>query len=102
MYRPKAFPHCGFNGRPPSTSLSHPRIDFYREEFLKLQHCLQSQREFFSDRAIDDAECALRRVVAQLDDLCCQQDADKIVSSLLEKFGLVARLAAWSDSRMVH
>lgn len=102
MYRPKAFPRCEFTGRPPSSTLPHPRIDFYREEFVKLQQCLQSQREFFSDRAIDEAECALQRIVAQLDDLCCQQDADKVVSGLLQKFGLVARLAAWSDSRQVH
>ena len=102
MYRPKAFPRSEFTGRLSTPCLPHPRIDFYREEFVKLQQCLQSQREFFSDRAIDDAECALQRVVAQLDDLCGQQDADAVVSGLLQKFGLVARLAAWSDSRPVH
>ena len=42
------------------------------------------------------------QVMASLEELCGQQDADLVVSALLEKFGVVARLAAWSDSRPIH
>ncbi|MBA3819661.1 MAG: hypothetical protein H0X17_12265, partial [Deltaproteobacteria bacterium] len=35
--------------------------DFYREEFLKHRQCLALQREYFSERAIIDADAALAR-----------------------------------------
>jgi hypothetical protein len=85
-----------------STGFTSTRIDFYREEFVKLQRFLHGQRECFSERAITEAECALMQVMASLDEVCGQQDADLQVSALLEKFGVVARLASWSDSRPVH
>ena len=31
--------------------------DFYREEFVKCQRCLDKQREFYSEHAIRDMEC---------------------------------------------
>jgi hypothetical protein len=103
MRRPKASPFSDSTGRPLlPTALPSTRIDFYREEFVKLQQFLHGQRECFSEHAISEAECALVRVMASLEELCGQQDADVIVSALLEKFGVVARLAAWSDSRPVH
>jgi hypothetical protein len=84
------------------TAFTATRIDFYREEFIKLQQFLHGQRECFSERAISEAECALVQVMASLDELCGRQDADLQVSTLLEKFGVVARLASWSDARPVH
>jgi|OpeIllAssembly_1097287.scaffolds.fasta_scaffold938062_2 hypothetical protein len=89
-------------GQPFLSALSSSRIDFYREEFVKLQRFLDGQRECFSEHAISEAECALMQVMASLDEVCGRQDADLLVSALLEKFGVVARLAAWSDSRPVH
>jgi hypothetical protein len=85
-----------------TTLTTTTRIDFYREEFIKLQQFLHGQRECFSERAISEAECALMQAMKNLDEVCGQQDADLLVSALLEKFGVVARLAAWSDSRPVH
>jgi hypothetical protein len=51
-----------------STSLISPSlIEFYREEFQKHHHCLQAQREYFSEQAICGVERALQRVMADLD-----------------------------------
>jgi hypothetical protein len=85
-------PHCD------PVSLSN----FYREEFLKCQRCLDQQREFYSERTISEVEKALTRVMAQLDRLCANADADEVVSRLLRQFDAVTRLSAWSDPRHIH
>jgi hypothetical protein len=91
------------DGRPASAHippLSH--VDFYREEFLKHQRCLQQQREYYSERVILDVEAALRRVLSNLDHLCAQQNADQVVSQLLRKIDVLTRLSAWSDPKNAH
>ena len=70
---------------PSSATRSAPHIDFYREEILKHQRCLERQREFYSERAVTGVETALSRLLAHLDDLCRQQDADQLFSRLLRK-----------------
>jgi hypothetical protein len=76
--------------------------NFYREEFVKCQRCLDAQREYYSERTITEVEKALTRVLSQLDHLCAKEDADKIVSQLLQQFETVTRLSAWSDPRQIH
>ena len=78
------------------------RTEFYREEFIKHQRGLQQQRESFSDDAILEAEAALARILARLDQLCCKDDADEVVSRLLRQFDLVTHVSALSDPRNVH
>ena len=75
---------------------------FYREEFVKCQRCLEQQRECYSERAILEAERALVRVMAQLDQLCASNDADKVVGRLLRQFDAVTHLSAWSDPSQIH
>ena len=41
--------------------------DFYREEFLKHQRCLEQQREYYSDSAITPVEAALTRIISQIE-----------------------------------
>jgi hypothetical protein len=76
--------------------------NFYREEFLKCQRCLDAQREFYSERAISEVERALTKVMAQLDRLCTTAEAEEVVSRLLRQFDTVTRLSAWSDPRHIH
>ncbi|MBI4888707.1 MAG: hypothetical protein HY824_16535 [Acidobacteria bacterium] len=76
--------------------------NFYREEFVKCQRCLDAQREYYSERAISEVEKALTTVMARLDRLCTTADADKVVSRLLQQFDTVTRLSAWSDPRQTH
>lgn len=76
--------------------------DFYREEFIKHQRCLEQQREYYSADAITEAEAALARILARLEQLCCKDDVDQVVSRLLRQLDLVTRLSAWSDPRNVH
>ena len=52
--------------------------NFYREEFLKCQRCLDEQREYYSERTICEVEQALTRVMSQLDQLCAQADAERL------------------------
>jgi hypothetical protein len=68
--------------------------DFYREEFLKHRECLARQREYFSERAITDADGAIALVLTQLENLCAKDDADKVMSTLLRKFDIVTGLSA--------
>jgi hypothetical protein len=80
------------------------RTNFYREEFLKHQECLQRQRESYSECTITEMEAALRRVMARVDELCAQDDADVdlVVSRLLRTFDGVTKLSAWSDPTNTH
>lgn len=76
--------------------------DFYREEFLKHQRCLEEQREYYSDSAIEPVEEALTRIIAQVEHLSKKEDADQVVSRLLRKFNVVTRLSSWTDPKNVH
>jgi hypothetical protein len=92
--------------RPHHRAYHHLIADFYKEEFLKHRQCLESQREFYSDRAIDQLEQALERLVAQLDTLCVKDNADQMLGGLLRKLDVVTRLSmlsGWSDHpRTLH
>ena len=75
---------------------------FYREEFLKCQRCLEQQREYFSERAISDAEQALTRVMSQIDHLSAKADAAQVVSRLLQQFDVVTGPTAWTDPSQIN
>jgi hypothetical protein len=82
----------------PAHAFSLPsRTDFYREEFLKHRRCLDRQREYFSEQAIDGVEHALESILARLDTLCRHQNCDEVIAELLKKFDLVTCLSAWDD-----
>jgi hypothetical protein len=76
--------------------------DFYRQEFIRHRECLAAQREYFSEQAISDADRALARVLAQLEQLCAKDDADRVISDLLRQFNAVTGLSAWSDPSQRH
>jgi hypothetical protein len=76
--------------------------DFYREEFLKHHQCLQAQREYYSAQAIEDAENALLKIIADLDRLSENANAEQLVAKLLKEFDVVTGLSAWSDPCKVH
>ena len=76
--------------------------DFYREEFLKHRDCLARQREYYSERAITDADHAISKVLNELDNLCAKDDADRLISELLRKFDLVTGLSGWKDPKNYH
>jgi hypothetical protein len=89
----------------PSRVLSVPvsfPTDFYREEFIRHRECLARQREYFSERAITDADQALARVLGQLEQLCAKDDADQLMGQLLRKFNAVTGLSGWSDPKQLH
>jgi hypothetical protein len=76
--------------------------DFYRQEFLRHRECLAQQREYFSERAITDAEQALMRVLGELDSICAKDDGEELISQLLRKFNAVTGLSGWSDPSKLH
>jgi hypothetical protein len=88
--------------RPAADPVIYSVSNFYREEFVKCQRCLDEQREYYSETAISDVERALTRVMAQIDRLCTEADADKVVSRLLHQFDVVTGLFAWTDPRQVN
>lgn len=88
--------------KPSSVPLNTILTDFYREEFIKHQRCLERQREYYSERAITDVEAALTRIIGQLEQLTAKEDASQLVSQLLRKFDVVTGLSAWTDPRNTH
>lgn len=90
------------DSRPACEPVVYSLSNFYREEFVKCQRCLDQQREHYSERAIQDVEQALTKVMAQLDTLCSDADANQVVSQLLRQFDLVTGLSAWTDPRQVN
>ncbi len=90
------------DSRPTCEPVFYSVSSFYREEFLKCQQCLEQQREYYSERAIQDVEQALVKVMGQLDLLCTKADADQVVSNLLRQFDVVTGLSAWTDPRRVN
>ena len=90
------------DSRPPCEPVFHPVSNFYREEFLKRQRCLEQQREFYSERAINDVEQALVKVIGQLDRLCTKANADEVVGRLLRQFDVVTGLSAWTDPHQIN
>ena len=76
--------------------------DFYRAEFMRHRECLALQREYFSERAITDADRALARVLGELDELCAKDDADQLIGRLLRTFNAVTGLSGWSDPQQLH
>ena len=90
------------DSRPPSDPVLHSLSNFYREEFIRCQRCLDAQREFYSERTISDVEAALTKVMAEIDRLCVEGQADQVVSRVLRQFDLVTGLSAWADPRQVN
>ena len=76
--------------------------EFYREEFIKHHKCLQEQREYYSAQAINSAEAALLKIIAEVDRLSEEANADQVVSQLLREFDIVTGLSGWSDPCKVH
>ncbi len=89
---------------PQRVSSAHVTVptDFYRQEFIKHRECLAAQREYFSERAITDADQALARVIGKLEQLCAKDDANQLMGRLLRKFNAVTGLSGWSDPRRLH
>jgi len=75
---------------------------FYRAEFMRHRECLALQREYYSERAITDADGAIARVLNELDHLCALDDGPQVVSTLLRKFDVVTGLSGWSDPKNYH
>lgn len=77
-------------------------IDFYRDELLKHQRCLQRQREYYSEPAITRAEAGVRRLMDRLDQVCRRKDADQVMGRLLRQLDVVTGLSAWSDPKKAN
>lgn len=87
---------------PTTGQLPQALQQFYREEFLKHERCLDHVRHYYSERAVSDVRAALTRILGELEQLCCKRDADRIISELLRKFDVVTGLSGWSDPREAH
>ena len=87
------------DSRPQCDPAFHSVSNFYREEFVKCKRCLEQQREYYSERAITEADAAIAHILSHIDHLCAKDDADQLMSGLLRKFDSVTRLSAWSADR---
>ena len=69
---------------------------------MKHHKCLQAQREYYSAQAIENAENALLKIIADLDRLSEQTNAELIVARLLKEFDVVTNLSGWSEPTKLH
>src|SRR4029079_19043732 len=92
----------GFLLDPSTPATVSALTEFYREEFVKHHKCLQAQREYFSAQAIENAENALLKIIADLDRLSEQTNAEDIVARLLKEFDVVTGLSGWSEPNKLH
>lgn len=76
--------------------------EFYREELERCHRCLQSQRDGYSHCTVAQVESALGQVMDQLEVLCRQGQADRVVSGILRHFSAVATHHSWTDGRFLH
>ena len=76
--------------------------DFFRQEILKHHQCLERQREYFSDVAINKAEQALMRILEQVECLCQREDACQVIGEMLKKFDAVTKLSAWTEPQHLN
>jgi hypothetical protein len=90
------------SARPLCGPACHCLAEFFREEFLKHHHCLEQQREYYSDVAITEAENALSRAMAQIDGLCQRDDACEVIGRLLRQIDAVTKLSAWTEPETLH
>jgi hypothetical protein len=58
--------------------------------------------EYFSAQAIENAENALLKIIADLDRLSEQTNAELIVAKLLKEFDVVTGLSGWSEPDKLH
>ena len=77
-------------------------LAFFKEEFVKHHRLLDEQREYYSELAILQAEDALSRILAELDQLSQRADACDVVERLLRKIDTVTNLSAWTDPETLH
>lgn len=75
----------------------HCLAEFFREEFLKHHRCLESQREYYSDVAIETAEKALSRAMSQIESLCQREDGCEVIGQLLRQIDAVTNLSAFTE-----
>ena len=90
------------DSRPQCDPVFHSVSNFYREEFVKCKRCLEQQREYYSERAITDADRGIERILSRLEQLCAKADADQVIGKLLRKYDVVTGLSAWSDPQKFH
>jgi hypothetical protein len=64
------------------TRAQHPRTEFYREEFIKHQQCLQRQRPYYSEGAITDGENRSAHAAAL--EIVCDDELEFEEEELLE------------------
>ncbi len=87
-------PFCG--------SDCHCLENFFREEFIKHHRCLERQREYYSEQAIEEAERGLARILEELEQLSQRADAQEVLGRLLRKFDLVTNLSGWTEADTLH
>jgi len=87
---------------PLAGALCHCRAAFFREEFLKHHQCLDQQREYYSELAMAQAEDALGRILADIDQLCQRDDACDVIAQLLRRIDTITNLSAWTDPETLH
>ena len=98
------FPRAsGADGRPALTGQPLSiRVSFYREELFRHWRCLEQQREYYSEKTIDDVEAAILKLMRHDDRLCTEDRGEQVVNRLLRTIDGITRLSASTDSAPLH
>jgi hypothetical protein len=68
--------------------------DFYREEFLRHKSRLECQRPFFAEKAYEEIESVLNRIIEEMDRICDVENFEELASHLLQRIDSVTNLSA--------
>lgn len=68
-------------------------VHFYREEFLKHKHRLESQKDFYSEKTFQELDAALDKIIAEMDNISKLDHFSELAGHLLAKIDFITHLS---------
>jgi hypothetical protein len=67
---------------------------FYRDEFVKHKHRLESQKDFYSEKTFQELDAALDKIISEMDNISKLDHFSELASHLLAKIDFITHLSA--------
>lgn len=69
-------------------------VNFYREEFRRHRERLEAQRVFFEEKAYEEVETVVDRLISEMETICEVENFEELASNLLQRIDIVTNLSA--------
>lgn len=67
--------------------------EFYKEEFVRHRSRLETQRSFYAEKAYEEIESVLDRIISDMDRICEVDNFHELAGHLLERIDVVTNLS---------